>query len=142
MNSTQLYLPTLLPQWGIFAAVVLIIVGYVDKKDLLTRIGWIVLIATSVVALYFNLLGGLRDLALTGGPTSHAALLVSTGWQTAAGGVLAIASLLMFHYGKKRYAMLAILTLIYFTLTFFLYSHVSESKEINIKTDTPTEQKK
>jgi carbon starvation protein CstA len=111
-------------------------------KDLLTRIGWIVLIATSLVALYFNLLGGLRDLALTDGPTSHAALLVSTGWQTIAGGALALVSLLMFHYGKKRYAMLAILTLLYFTLTFFLYSHVSESKEINIKTDTQTEQKK
>ena len=142
MNSNPLYLPTLLPQWGIFVAIVLIIVGYVDKKDLLTRIGWIVLIATSLVALYFNLFGGLKELSLTGGPLSHATLLISTGWQTVAGGALAVVSLLMFHYGKKRYAMLAILTLLYFTLTFFLYSHVSESKEIKIKTDSQTEQKK
>ena len=142
MNSNPLYLPTLLPQWGIFVAIVLIIVGYVDQKILLTRIGWIVLIATSFIALYFNLFGGLRDLALTSGPSSQATLLVSTGWQTATGGVLAVVSLLMFHYGKKRYALLAILTMIYFTLTFFLYSHVSESKEIKIKTDTSTEQKK
>jgi len=141
MTSTQLYLATLLPQWGIFAGVVLIIVGYVDKKSLWTRLGWIVLIATSLTALYFNLFGGLRALAEANGSPSQASLLLSTGWQTAAGGVLAIVSLLMFQFKIKRYALLAVLTLLYFTLTFFIYLQVSENKDINIKTNTPTEQK-
>ncbi len=141
MTSTQLYLPTVLPQWGIFAGIVLIIVGYVDKKDLLTRIGWIVLIATGLTALYFNIFGGLTTLAATNGSSSQASLLLSTGWQVAAGGVLSVVSLLMFQFKTKRYALLAILTLLYFTLTFFLYSQVSASKDVNIKTDAPTEQK-
>src|SRR5665647_1591284 len=138
MISTQLYLPTVLPQWGIFAGVILLTVGYVDKKDLWTRIGWIVLIATSLAALYFNLFGGLKPLAET---NTMASLLISTGWQTAAGGALAAVSLLMLQYKKKRYALLAILTICYFTLTFFLYTQVSATKEITIKSDTPTEQK-
>lgn len=137
----QLYLPTVLPQWGIFVGVVLVIVGYVDKKDLFTRIGWIVLIATSLTALYFNLFGGLKTLAETNGSSSQASLLLATGWQTAAGGALAIVSLLMLQFKKKRYALLAVLTLLYFTLIFFLYSQVSDNKEIKIKTDTQTEQK-
>lgn len=138
MISTQLYLPTVLPQWGIFAGVILITVGYVDKKDLWTRLGWIVLIATSLTALYFNLFGGLKTLAET---NTMASMLISTGWQTAAGGALAAVSLLMLQYKKKRYALLAILTICYFTLTFFLYTQVSATKEIKIKSDTPTEQK-
>ncbi len=137
----QLYLPTVLPQWGIFVGVVLIIVGYVDKKDLLTRFGWIVLIATSLTALYFNLFGGLKTLAETNGSPFQASLLLATGWQTAVGGVLAIVSLLMLQFKKKRYALLAILTLLYFTLIFFLYSQVSDLKEIKIKTEVKTEQK-
>lgn len=140
MNSTQLYLPTLLPQWGIFAGVVLLTVGYVDKKNLWTRLGWIVLIMTSLTALYFNLFGGLKALAEAYGSPSQASLLLSTGWQTAAGGILALASLLMWQYKKRRYALLAILTLLYFSLTFFLYLQVSGSQQIKIKTDAPTEQ--
>ena len=142
MTSTQLYLPTLLPQWGIFAGVILLTVGYVDKKDLWTRLGWIVLILTSLTALYFNLFGGLKALAETNGSSSQASLLLSTGWQTAAGGVLALVSLLMWQYKKKRYVLLAVLTILYFSLTFFLYLQVSGSQQINIKTDAPTEQKK
>ena len=141
MNSAQLYLPSVLPQWGIFAAVVLITVGYVDKKDRWTRLGWIVLIATSLAALYFNLFGELNALADKNEPNSFASRLYSTGWQTATGGVLAIVSLLMLQFKKKRYAILAILTLIYFILTFFLYTQVSASSEKIIKTNLKTEQK-
>lgn len=141
MTSTQLYLPTVLPQWGIFAGVVLITVGYVDKKNLWTRIGWIVLIATSLTALYFNLFGGLNALVEKNTADSYAALLISTGWQTAAGGVIAFVSLMMLQFKKKRYPLLAILTLIYFILTFFLYSQVSGNSEKKIKIDTQTEQK-
>jgi len=139
MANALLYLPTVLPQWGIFAGVALIIVGYVDKKILWTRIGWIVLIATGLTALCFNLFCGLQGLP---DPNSAVSLLISTGWQATVGGVLAVVSLLMLHYKIKRYALLAVLTLIYFTLIFFLYSQVSDSKDIKIKTDVQTEQKK
>jgi len=139
MTNTQLYLPTVLPQWGIFAGIILITVGYVDKKNLWTRLGWIVLIATSLTALYFNIFGGLEILAET---NAMALPIISTGWQTAAGGILAVASLLMLQFKRKRYALLAVLTLLYFTLTFFLYLQASGSKEIKINTVAPTEQKK
>lgn len=136
-----MYLPTVLPQWGIFAGVVLITIGYVDKKIILTKIGWIILIVTSVTALYFNLFGGLSTLADKNVTDSSASLLLSTGWQTVAGGVLAVISLLMLKFKKKRYSLLAILTLIYFILTFFLYSQVSGNSEKKIKIDIQTEQK-
>jgi hypothetical protein len=141
MNSAQLYLPIVLPQWGIFAGVVLITIGYVDKKHLWTRLGWMVLIATGLIALYFNLFGGLNAMAEKGETSNMASLLISTGWQAVAGGALAIISLLMLQFKAKRYSILAILTLLYFFLTFFLYSQVSDSSEIKIKTSIPTEQK-
>jgi hypothetical protein len=141
MTNAQLYLPTVLPQWGIFAGVVLITIGYVDKKIILTQIGWIILIMTSLTALYFNLFGGLSTLVDKNVADSSASLLISTGWQTAVGGILAVISLLMLKFKKRRYSLLAILTLIYFILTFFLYSQVSGSSEKNIKVDIQTEQK-
>jgi hypothetical protein len=141
MTGTQMYLPTVLPQWGIFAGVVLLTIGYVDKKIILTQIGWIILIVTSLTALYFNLFGGLSTLVDMNVTDSSASLLISTGWQTVAGGVLAIISLLMLKFKKKRYSLLAILTLIYFILTFFLYAQVSGSSEKKIKIDIQTEQK-
>jgi hypothetical protein len=131
MTSTQLYLPTLLPQWGIFAGVVLITIGYIDKKRIWTRLGWITLIITSLIALYFNLFGGL-DVLTENEPTNAASLIISTGWQTAAGGILAIISLIMLKFNSKRYPLLAILALAYFILTFFLYSQISDSSEIKI----------
>jgi hypothetical protein len=141
MTSAQLYLPIVLPQWGIFAGVVLITIGYVDKKHLWTRLGWMVLIATGLIALYFNLFGGLNAMAEKGETSNMASLLISTGWQAVAGGGLAIISLLMLQFKAKRYSILAILTLLYFFLTFFLYSQVSDSSVIKIKTSIPTEQK-
>jgi len=141
MTGTQMYLPTVLPQWGIFAGVVLLTIGYVDKKIFLTQIGWIILIVTSLTALYFNLFGGLSTLVDKNVTNSPASLLISTGWQTVAGGVLAVISLLMLKFKKKRYSLLAILTLIYFFLTFFLYAQVSGSSEKKIKIDIQTEQK-
>ena len=141
MNNAQLYLPTVLPQWGIFAGVVLITIGYVDKKSLWTRIGWIILIATSMAALYFNLFGGFSELIKTNGPDSVVALLTSTGWLTVAGGVLAIISLLMLQFKTKRYTLLAILSLIYFILIFFLYYQVSAISGKEIRITPQTEQK-
>jgi hypothetical protein len=141
MTNALLYLPTLIPQWGIFAGAALLTLGYVEKKELWTRIGWIVLIATSIAALYFNLFGGLNTLSGKILPGSVASQLISTGWQTATGGVLAIASLLMFQLKKKRYPMIAILTIAYFILTFFLYTEISGSTGKLNGTDQKREQK-
>ncbi len=141
MTSIQLYLPTVLPQWGIFAGVVSITIGYIDKKNFWTHLGWIILIVTGLIALFFNLTGELNTLDEKNVPNSNVALLVSTGWQAVAGGVLAIVSLLMFQLKKKRYPILAILTLIYFILIFFLYYQVSVISGKDIKVEPQTEQK-
>ena len=142
MDNAHLYLPTVLPQWGIFAGIVLITIGYVDKKEIWTRLGWIILIATGMAALYFNLFGGFSASTTTNGSDLVVALLTSTGWQTVAGGVLAIVSLLMFQFKTKRYPLLAILSIIYFILIFFLYYQVSaiSGKEIRITPQTDQKQ--
>lgn len=141
MTSAQLYLPTVLPQWGIFTGIVLVIVGYVEKKDLWTRLGWTVLIATSLTALYFILFGGLHAMAEQNESDAIVAMLTSTSWQAVAGGVLAIVSLILFHYKKKRYTLLAVLTLLYFVLIFFQFYSVSRISAKDIQITPPTEQK-
>lgn len=141
MTNSHLYLPTVLPQWGIFAGIVLITIGYVDKKDIWTRLGWIVLIVTGLAALYFNLFGELNAVAEQNDPGSVSSLLISTGWQTVAGGVLALASLIMLQLKKKRYAILAILTIVYFILIFFQYYQASVLSGKGVKADPNTEQK-
>lgn len=142
MINTQLYLPTVLPQWGIFTGVVLLTIGYVDKRDLWTLLGWITLILSSLTSLYFNLFGGLSALGETNSQEVLTGLITSTGWQSVAGGIPAIAALLLFHYKSKRYSILAILTIIYFILIFFLFTQVSAlSGKVN-KTEIQTQQKK
>jgi len=125
MTNTQLYLPTVLPQWGIFAGVVLLTVGFIEKKRLCTSLGWIVLITTGMTGLYFNLFGDLTSGGYRNSAELAVSLLISTGWQLVAGGVLAGASLLLYKLNGKRYPILAILTIIYFVLIFFLYTQVS-----------------
>jgi len=141
MTGSQFYLPTLLPQWGIFTGVVLITVGYIDKRNLLTRVGWLLLIATSLTALYFNFFSGLNTFSDINEPESTASLLISAGWQTVAGGIPAIVSLLMFQFKRKRYPLIAVLTIIYFVLTFFLYLQLSGSSEEKVKNELKTEHK-
>ena len=125
MTNSQLYLPTVLPQWGIFAGVVLLTVGFIQKKRVWTSLGWIVLMATGMAGLYFNFFGDLTSASNSTSIGLAVNLLISTGWQLVAGGVLAGASLLLFQLKGKRYPILAILTIIYFVLIFFLYTQVS-----------------
>jgi hypothetical protein len=141
MTNAHLYLSTIVPQWGIFTGIVLLTIGYVDKKELWTRLGWIVLIATSVAALYFNLLGELSTPDSLNLSDAGVSLLIATGWQTATGGVLGIASLLMLLFKKKRYPVLAILTITYFILMFFLYIQVSGATGKAVKPGQVQEQK-
>ena len=125
MTNTELYLPTLLPQWGIFAGVVLLTIGFIEKKGIWTLLGWGVLIITGLAGLYFNFFGDLTTSGERNGTELAVNLLISTGWQLLAGGVLSGASLLLFQLKRKRYPVLAILTIIYFVLIFFLYTQVS-----------------
>ena len=127
MTGSPLYLPTVLPQWGIFAGVVLLTIGYVDKKVLWTRLGWILLILTGLATLYFNLFGDLKEFGENSGLEATGNLIISTGWKVTAGSVLAGVSLLLFEYKKRRYPILAILTLIYYVLIFFIYTQVSST---------------
>ncbi len=141
MTNAQLYLPTALPQWGIFAGIVLLTIGYVDKRELWTVSGWIVLIFTGFAGLYFNLFGGLPALSESNTQEVVVSMITSTGWQATTGGVLALAALLLYRYKSKRYSILAILTLIYFVLIFFLYTQVSAlSGKLN-KSNAQTQQK-
>ena len=141
MTNAQLYMPTALPQWGIFAGIVLLTVGYVDKRQLWTLLGWLVLIATGITGLYFNLFGGLPALSESNAQEVAVSMIISTGWQVAAGGLLATVALLLYRYKSKRYAVLAILTIIYFILIFFLYTQVSAvSGKVNISTKQTQQQ--
>ena len=141
MTSNPLYLPTVLPQWGIFAGIALLTIGYIEKKEFWTRIGWIILIATGLAGLYFNLFGHLNPLNEKTGSDAAVMLLISTGWQLTAGGVLAGASLLLFQLKKKRYPILAILSIIYFVLIFFLYTQVAGISGKIVQGGVKTEQK-
>ena len=116
MINTDLYLPTVLPQWGIFTGVVLLTVGFIEKKGISTILGWIVLIITGLAGFYFNLFGGLTESGVRNGTGLAVNLLISTGWQLVAGAILAGASLTLFQLKMKRYPVLAILTIIYFIL--------------------------
>jgi len=140
MSNSDLYLPTAVPQWGIFLGIVLLTIGFVDKNRRLTLIGWITLVCTGLAALYFNLLGTLSNSSVTGSDTALK-LLITTGWQSAAGGVLSLFSLLFLYFEKKRYNLLSFLTIAYFVLVFFLYAQVSAISGKDITNETKTEQK-
>ena len=142
MTNTYLYLPTTLPQWEIFLGIALITMGYIEKKAVLTRLGWIVLMITGLTALYFNLFGELTSLADSQQQNNINSLLVTTMWQAVAGGVLSGFSFLLFHYQKKRYPVLAVLTIIYFVLIFFLYYQVSQGSGKSDLIQPKTELKK
>ena len=126
MTSPHLYLATTLPQWEIFLGIALITMGYIEKKSIWTWLGWGVLITTGLTALYFILFGELASLTDSQVQNHISSLLIATSWQAVAGGALAVVSLLMFHFKKKRYNILTVLTVIYFVLIFFLYYQVSQ----------------
>jgi len=100
--------------------------GYIEKKSIWTWLGWGVLITTGLTALYFILFGELASLTDSQVQNHISSLLIATSWQAVAGGALAVVSLLMFHFKKKRYNILTVLTVIYFVLIFFLYYQVSQ----------------
>ncbi len=104
---------------------IIITVGYVEKKVIWTYLGWATLMITGIIGLYFNLFENLIGLVEKQDSEELVKLIISTNWQLAAGGFLALLSLVLFHYKTKRYPILAILTLLYFVLVFFLYTQIA-----------------
>ncbi len=130
MTDHQLYVPTVLPQWGIFLGIVLVIIGYVDKKEKLTYAGWATFIAMGLAALYFNLFGGFAPTAGDVIPEKTAHLL-TTGWLTALGGLLALITLSFQYFKLKRYTVLAVLTMLFFIVVFFQYNNLIQRSPDN-----------
>lgn len=122
MQTHELYLPMLIPLWGIFIGIALIIIGFVDKKQLFTYAGWSVFILIGLISLYYNLFAihtalYAEDLKMK----ETAEILVASGWLNVMGGGLALASLLFYYFRKKRYMVLAVLTILFFSIQFFQY---------------------
>ena len=140
MTYSQFYLPANIPQWGIFLGIVFVIVGYIDKKEFWTVAGWIILIATGLTSLAFNLFGGFRHPPEGSFSVPAINALVSAGWQSAIGGALAAVSLFFQRTKRRNYKMLAILTLIYFMLIFFEFNSLTRSSQT--KPQEQTEQSK
>jgi LPXTG-motif cell wall-anchored protein len=122
MQNHELYLPMLIPLWGIFAGIALVVIGFVDRKSSFTLAGWSVLIITGLVSLFYNLFQ-ISPSHYTDNTSLRetAGFLVTTNWLNVAGALLALASLLFFHFRKKRYILLAILTILFFSILFFQY---------------------
>ncbi len=136
MTYNQLYLAASIPQWGIFIGFVLVIIAYIDKKEKWMTAGWIILIATGLISLYFNLTattGSLID--------DRTSSLTATGWQCVTGAALAGAALLFQHKKNRYFTVLAVLTLLYFMLVFFQFNRImrqdtkekQSTEQINMK---------
>jgi hypothetical protein len=122
MQTHELYLPMLIPLWGIFIGIALVIIGFVDKKHLLTYAGYAVFMLTGLISLYYNLFEINPALYTENIQMKETAqYLVTSGWLNVMGGVLALAALLFHYFGKKRYMVLAVLTILFFPIQFFQY---------------------
>jgi hypothetical protein len=122
MQTHELYLPMLIPLWGIFIGITLVIIGIVDKKRQFTYVGWSVFILTGLVSLYYNLFEINPALYADNPPMKETAeYLMTSGWLNVMGGGLALAALLFYYFRKKRYQVLAVLTILFFAIQFFQY---------------------
>ncbi|MCE1200290.1 MAG: hypothetical protein LWW85_15095 [Marinilabiliales bacterium] len=125
METHELYLPMLVPLWAIFIGLALVVVGFVDKKPRFTYGGWMILCLSGLYSLYANLFLLPSVSVVPGSPLMEtASQLQVTGWLNVAGAFLALASLLFLYFKKRRYLLLAVLTLAFFILQFFEYYHL------------------
>lgn len=122
MQTIDLYLPMLIPLWGIFIGIALVVIGFADKKAAFTYLGWSVLAVVGMVSLYSNVfLVDLKQYPEGSQVRETAGLLMSAGWLNVTGTILALASLLFFYYKKKRYLLMAVLTILFYSIQFFQY---------------------
>ena len=122
MQTHELYLPMLIPLWAIFIGIALIIIGFADKKSAFTYSGWTLLMVNGLISLYNNLFQ-INPAHFAGNTALRetAGFLVTTGWLNVSGAFLALASILFFHFKRKRYMLLAILTILFFSILFFQF---------------------
>lgn len=139
MSSNPFYLYTVIPQWGLFLGIALVVFGYVEKKGPLSLAGWVVFVATGLFALGVNLFGNLHPQPQPGGTVPPDFQVIALGWQAGIAGVLALISLLLRQRKSKRYSLLAILTIIYAIAIFFQYNHFIsyKSEKPAVKQEAP-----
>ncbi|MCK9638846.1 MAG: hypothetical protein M0R39_02975 [Prolixibacteraceae bacterium] len=122
MPNHELYLPMLIPLWMIFIGIVLVVIGFVDKKSTFTYLGWSMFILVGLISLFYNL--------FQINPVSYqensqmretATILVKAGYLNLAGAALSLCSLLYFRYKNRRYLLMAVLTILFFAIQFFQY---------------------
>ena len=140
MTYNHIYLPSSIPQWEIFLGIVGVIIGYIEKKDQWMTAGWIILIATGITSLAFNIFGSLSSQGNVSG--SAIALLITTGWQCTIGGALAVVSLIFQRLKNRYFKFLAILTVLYFMLVFFQFNNLTRSQSMVTKPMNQNEQSK
>ena len=122
MQTHELYIPMLIPLWGIFIGIALVVIGFTDKKALFTYLGWSFLIATGLASMYYNLFRlDPAHFAENSSLRETAGLLITSGWLNVAGAGLAVASILFFYFKKRRYLLLAVMTILFFSVQFFQY---------------------
>ncbi|HWS01068.1 MAG TPA: hypothetical protein VN249_10660 [Prolixibacteraceae bacterium] len=122
MQTHELYIPMLIPLWGIFIGIALVVIGFTDKKALFTYLGWSVLTATGLASMYYNLFRiDPAHFAENSSLRETAGLLITSGWLNVAGAGLAVTSILFFYFKKRRYLLLAVMTILFFSVQFFQY---------------------
>lgn len=140
MEYNLIYLPSIIPQWEIFVGIVCVIIGYVEKKEKWMSTGWIILIATGLTSVAFNLFGGFNHQAESNIPGSAISALLTIGWQSAMGGAIALMSILFQRMKNKYFKFIALLTLICFMLIFFQFNHLTRSQSMVTKSVKQNEQ--
>jgi len=122
MQNFELYLPMIVPLWGIFLGIALVIIGFVDKKAMFTYSGWSVLTGIGLVSLYYNLFRIKVDLYADNIHLKElSGMLYVSGWLNCAGALLALTSLLFYYFRNKRYLLMAGLTILFFAIQFFQF---------------------
>jgi hypothetical protein len=127
MFESGFYTYTTIPQWGIFIGILLVVIGAVDKKDILTQIGWLSLVLVGAFTAYINLSGVLDTQPISEGVISPEITLNAIGWQTTIGSILTAFTIMLKRIKSRRYTTMAILTIAFFVIVFFQYHHFTKS---------------
>ena len=122
MQTHELYLPMLIPLWGIFIGIALIVIGFTDKKATFTYAGWSLLIVVGLISLFYNLfLISPVSYQENGRMRETATILVKAGYLNLAGAALSLCSMLFYRYKNRRYLLMANLTFLFFAVQFFQF---------------------
>lgn len=128
MIESGYYIYTIIPQWGIFIGIILVILGVVEKKNTIAMIGWLALFAIGIYTLSINLfyLPEIEPMQGNNGIPPEVTLK-TIGWQTSIGSLLVAFTLLLKYFKSKRFTMLGILSVAFFVIIFFQYYYFIKS---------------